>query len=356
MDSIITDATGNLLEAEADALVNTVNTVGVMGKGIALQFKTAFPDMFADYKRAADNGEVALGRMNIYATGRMTPRFIINFPTKGHWRSKSRLADIRRGLDDLVAQVESLGLSSIAIPPLGCGNGGLEWAEVRPVIVEAFEALPDLEVLLYAPSGSPTAAEMVNRTQRPTMTRGRAALVAMLTLYAPRVVDVSIIEVQKLMYFLQEAGEPLQLNYAKDRYGPYADNLRHVLNDVEGHLLIGYGDASAKVHSAEPIRVLAGALDEAERLLADAPELTDRISHVLDLVTGFESPYALELLSTVHWVAVCEAPDAADDPPMLAKLVGEWSTRKERMFVSDHVVEAWEQLRSQGWLRELSPA
>ncbi|WP_370327701.1 macro domain-containing protein [Euzebya sp.] len=353
---MIIDAHGNLLEAEVDALVNTVNTVGVMGKGIALQFKKAFPDMFAEYKRASDRGELRLGHVHVYETGRIRPRFIINFPTKRHWRAKSRLEDIRAGLVDLSERVQALGITSIAVPPLGCGHGGLNWADVRPLIVEALEGIPGVDVLLYAPEGAPPAAELVNRTERPRMTMGRAALVALIARYADKVADVSLIDVQKLMYFLQEAGQPLRLNYVKDRYGPYADNLRHVLHTVEGHFLIGYGDATATVHAAEPIRVLPGAIDEADAVLSEQPRLGDRIDRVLRLVDGFESPYAMELLATVHWVTTKEDPDTATDPGLAAERVAEWNSRKERMFGADHVRAAWTRLQDEGWLPVLTSA
>ena len=147
-------ATGNLLEAEVDALVNTVNTAGVMGKGLALQFKKAFPEVFHDYEAACKRDEVIVGRMHV-SRRPAAPRFIINFPTKKHWRGKSKLEFIRAGLIDLVAQIESLGIESIAIPPLGCGLGGLSWADVEPLIISALEPLPNLRVLLYAPDGGP---------------------------------------------------------------------------------------------------------------------------------------------------------------------------------------------------------
>jgi O-acetyl-ADP-ribose deacetylase (regulator of RNase III) len=126
-------ATGNLLEFKTDALVNTVNCVGIMGKGIALQFKKKFPENFKQYERACRSGEVQLGKMFIVPTNNLSePHYIINFPTKDHWRNPSRLESIATGLQDLVAQVKKLNIKSIAIPPLGCGNGGLEWSEVRP--------------------------------------------------------------------------------------------------------------------------------------------------------------------------------------------------------------------------------
>ena len=157
---MIQDATGNLLEANAEALVNTVNCVGFMGKGIALQFKQAWPDNFEAYARASKAGEIRPGRMFIWETGRMiNPKFIINFPTKRHWRGKSKIEDIKSGLRALIGEVRHLGIRSIAVPPLGCGNGGLNWKDVRPLIEAAFAEIPDVEVLLYRPQGAPPAPD-----------------------------------------------------------------------------------------------------------------------------------------------------------------------------------------------------
>ena len=150
---------GNLLEAPAEALVNTVNTAGIMGKGIALQFKQAYPQMFRAYKRDCKAGEVKLGMVQVFDLGGLVggPRWIINFPTKGHWRAGSRMADIETGLQDLVATIKRLHIRSIAVPPLGCGNGGLDWNEVRPRIESAFAALPEVRVL-GSPGGAPGEA------------------------------------------------------------------------------------------------------------------------------------------------------------------------------------------------------
>ena len=144
---------GNLLKAPAEALVNIVNTEGVMGKGIALQFRQAYPGMFKAYVDACKRGQVQLGRMDVHDLGGLAegPRWIINFPTKGHWRASSRLVDIDAGLDDLIATVRRLGIRSIAVPPLGCGHGGLDWAQVRPRIEQAFARVPEVSVRLYAP-------------------------------------------------------------------------------------------------------------------------------------------------------------------------------------------------------------
>lgn len=196
---------GDLLRADTEAIVNTVNCVGVMGKGIALQFKQKWPDNFRAYEKACKRSEVQPGHMFIYDSGGLVnPSFIINFPTKRHWRGKSRLEDITDGLTDLTAQIEKLKIKSVAIPPLGCGNGGLEWDEVSKLIQEAFERLPEVKVLLFEPKGAPSPQEMVIRTNKPRMTPSRAAIVKIISIYRQMQYALSRIEVQKLVYLLEE--------------------------------------------------------------------------------------------------------------------------------------------------------
>jgi O-acetyl-ADP-ribose deacetylase (regulator of RNase III) len=145
--------TGNLLEADTEALVNTVNTEGVMGKGIALQFKRKYPEMFEAYQQACKEGQVQPGRMHVYERREMiNPRYIINFPTKRHWRSPSRIEDIKAGLSALVEEIRKRSIKSIALPPLGCGNGGLHWSEVLPAIRIALADLTDVRLLVYPPA------------------------------------------------------------------------------------------------------------------------------------------------------------------------------------------------------------
>ncbi len=353
---MIKEKSGNLLRAEAEALVNTVNTEGVMGKGIALQFKKSYPDMYDAYRKAAKAGEIRLGHVHVWPTGQMTgPKYVINFPTKGHWKARSALKDIEAGLVDLIEVTRRLGIESIAVPPLGCGNGGLDWREVQPRIEAAFKQVPAVDVLIFPPDAAPAASEIAVATKRPEMTPGRAALVELLHRYTLQsFMAPGQIEAQKLMYFLQVAGQPLRLNFAANRYGPYADNLRHVLNIVEGHFVSGYGDGSATVAEAEPLVVLPGAAQEAEAVLKDSTRTLERINRVLDLAAGFESAYGLELLATVHWLTTREA--TADDEA-LTEQVWEWSPRKATMFTAAHVQAALATLRERDWLpQELVPA
>ena len=237
---------GDILKADAEALVNTVNCVGIMGRGIALQFRKAFPENFKVYKSACDKKKLHPGTMLICDLNRFqNPRYVVNFPTKRHWKGKSKIEDIESGLEALVKEIAKNNIQSIAIPPLGCGLGGLSWGQVKPIIQKAFDALPDVHVFLYEPSGAPVAEEMVKEKKIPNMTVGRAALLGLMSRYLKAVMDpfVSLLEMHKLMYFMQETGEGLSLNYTKALYGPYAKNLRHVLNLIEGYFISGFADA-----------------------------------------------------------------------------------------------------------------
>lgn len=339
---------GNLLEAQAAALVNTVNTVGVMGKGIALQFRQAFPENYNFYRKACEQGEVLPGRMLIFETRKLTnPRFIINFPTKRHWRGKTQIKDIEDGLQDLIAEIKARQIPSIAVPPLGCGNGGLKWGQVHPLIEKAFATLPDVRVLLYAPGGTPAAEQMRTATKRPNMTPGRASLLAILENYVLPGYRLSLLEVQKLAYFLQVAGQPLQLIFAKDRYGPYSETVHHVLQRMEGHFIRGYGDRSNRAADAS-IQVLSEAAAEAESFLQQDQEALRRIEQVIRLIEGFEYPYGLELLATAHWVAQ-ENSSTQNDVQAAIREVHKWSERKRKTFSPLDIEIAWQRLRQQGW-------
>ena len=341
---------GNLLDASAEALVNTVNCVGVMGKGIALQFKQAFPTVFDAYVKACKREEVRPGLMLTVETGQMmNPRYVINFPTKRHWKGASRLEDIDAGLPALVAELRRLGIRSVAVPPLGCGNGGLDWKVVRPRIESALAALPEVEVLLYEPKGAPAPDAMKVTTSRPHMTRARALFVALIQQYCAPGYRLSLLEIQKLAYFLQGAGEALKLDFTKQRYGPYAENLNFVLQRMEGHFIRGYGDRS----SESQIHLLADGATEAAAFLEENPEAASHLGRVAELIEGFETPFGLELLATVHWVATREEPEGGTELDAVTTRVHAWNERKRTIFEPRHVRIAWDRLREHGWL---SPA
>lgn len=339
----ITRGTGNLLTEQVDALVNTVNTQGVMGKGIALQFKKAWPAMFRDYQAASKRGEIIPGRVHVWETGSLSgPRFIINFPTKRHWRAPSKLADIEAGLADLAEVIRARGITSIAIPPLGCGNGGLAWKDVEPAIHRALEPLTaSVDIRVFPPNGAPAAEEQPVTEPRPALTRARAALLTIMHEYELLNFEPpSLIAVQKLAYFLQDSGQPLRLEFVSGQYGPYADNLRKTLRAMEGHFIVGFGDGSASVATAEPIRVRPEAEAELKAFLADDPATRDRIDDVMRTIAGFESTYGLELLASVHWV-MTQDPAARTDWQQAYEQVRAWSRRKATLFTPTHVKAAW---------------
>ncbi len=334
---------GDLLQSEADALVNTVNCVGVMGRGIALQFKKQFPDNFKVYKKACDKGEVQPGRMFIVKCHELLgPRYIINFPTKRHWKGKSRVEDIDKGLRSLKEEISQLGIRSIAIPPLGSGLGGLNWQDVRTRIDALLGDIPEVQIFVYEPSGTP---EIVKNIEIPSMTPGRAVLVALMEQYLAGLMDpfVSLLEVHKLMYFMQEAGEPLDLQFRKGHYGPYAENLRHVLNAVEGHLISGYSDGGDQPE--KQLELVPGAIVDAKKYLAVRPEVLNRFNRVADLVEGFESPFGLELLSTVHWVIKHDGAKSED----LVEKVHSWGPDKLQ-FSQYQIGIAFKTLSDKNWL------
>lgn len=338
---------GDILQAEVEALVNTVNCVGIMGRGIALQFRRAFPRNYDAYREACEKGLLQPGRMFICDLDRtQNPRIIVNFPTKRHWKGKSRIEDIRAGLRSLVQEVRDRNVHSIAVPALGCGLGGLDWATIRPLVEAAFRDLPDVRVVLYEPAGAPVAEKMVQDSTIPKMTAGRAALLGLMRRYLSAVLDpfVSLLEIHKLLYFMQEAGEPLRLRYAKGLYGPYADNLRHVLSRIEGHYIRGYGDAEDRPD--KQIELLPGAWEQAEAVLRGHSRTLERFERVAELIKGFETAFGLELLATVHWVATR---DGAKTPEAAVAATYAWNRRK-RMFESKHIRIAWGVLSDWAWI------
>jgi len=338
---------GNLLEANVDALVNTVNCVGIMGRGVALQFKNAFPDNYDAYKQACELEQVQPGRMFVFETGQLNPRYIINFPTKRHWKGKSRMEDIESGLTALEEEVRRRRIKSIAIPPLGSGLGGLNWMDVRPKIIGALEPIEGLEVEIYEPRDAPVATKS---RSVPNMTMGRAALVGLMQRYLQGLMDpfVTLLEVHKLMYFMQVSGQDLRLKYSKAAYGPYAENLRHVLNAIEGHLVSGYADGGESPE--KQIELVPGAVRDAEAFLESDPNAVAKFGRVADLVSGFETPYGLELLATVHWVVTQEN---ADSVASVVQKVHAWNDRK-RKFTPRQIEVAFTTLQTKGWAKSVA--
>ena len=338
--------TGDIIAEDAEALVNTVNCVGVMGRGIALQFKKAFPENFKSYAAACKRNEVQPGRMFVFETGQMYPRYIINFPTKRHWRGKSRMEDIDAGLTALAKEIQALNIRSIALPPLGSGLGGLAWSEVRPRIESMLRGFDDLKVVLFEPGGGPIDKRANHSSDVPKMTAGRAVLIGLMDRYLRGLLDpfVTLLEVHKLLYFMQESGERLRLRYQKASYGPYAENLRHVLHKVEGHFISGYADGGDVPD--KQLELVPGAIQEATVFLESHIKTRERFNKVADLVEGFESSFGLELLSSVHWVVSKEQTQTVDD---IVRQIYAWNAGKKK-FSQRQIKLAVDVLAKKGWI------
>jgi O-acetyl-ADP-ribose deacetylase (regulator of RNase III) len=340
---------GNVLESNTEALVNTVNCVGVMGRGIAAQFKQKFPANFQAYSKACKAHQVRPGKMFIFKTGDLLgPAYIVNFPTKDHWKGHSKMQFIDDGLDDLVAQVEQLGIKSISIPPLGCGLGGLRWADVKPRIEQALKQVPSVKAYLFEPDA---AMDQSRATEPPkALTNSRAALICLVRRYLPGLFspDFTLLELHKLLYFLQEAGESLKLRYQPLHYGPYAENLRHVLKEMEGTWIFGFGTGGED--PAKVLEIRPDAFEAAEKILADQKETLGRCDRVISLVRGFEGSFGLELLATVHWVCAKQGATNAEDA---LRHVQQWSPRKREIFNARQVSVARESLVAAGWLQAI---
>ncbi|MEB0076647.1 macro domain-containing protein [Pseudomonas sp. CCI3.2] len=298
---------GNLLEAKTEALVNTVNTVGVMGKGIALMFKERFAENYRLYSAACKAGEVETGKVHVTAVNELEgPRWIVNFPTKRHWRSPSQMAWVTEGLHDLRRFLIENQVKSVAVPPLGAGNGGLKWPEVREQIIAVLSDL-DLDVLVFEPSSQ--YLNVAKRSGVEKLTPARALIAELVRRYWVLGMECSLLEIQKLAWFLERAIEklpdtenPLNLKFKAHKYGPYANRLEHLLNNLDG----SYLHCDKRISDAGINDVIW--FDEERKsflqtyLKTEAKEYSRALERTVELIDGFESPFGMELLATVDWL------------------------------------------------------
>jgi O-acetyl-ADP-ribose deacetylase (regulator of RNase III) len=281
---------GDILEAQTEALVNTVNTVGVMGKGVALAFKRRFPDNYEFYRQACERDEVEIGRMLVFETGRLQPRYIINFPTKEHWRDSSKLHYIEQGLRDLVRKVRDLGIRSIAVPALGCGNGGLDWAQVRSLIAEAFQPLKDVEVLVFEPQKAPATQPrpLIERTPM-------AALIYLIARYGQIEEEITGQDVYQLARLLKVAG--ISVCRSRRKHGDLAfSTVERKCREMEK---LGYLSAWKGYRGRKVYHVPAEIVEVVQRVLERNPKARAAVERVARHMEGFESTYALRLLTDV---------------------------------------------------------
>lgn len=339
---MITYTTGNLLDANVEALVNTVNTVGVMGKGIALMFKERFPENTRAYEFACKAGEVRVGEVFVtQGAGLWGPRWIINFPTKEHWRFATRIDWVQSGLASLRRVIIDNGIRSIAIPPLGCGNGGLDWTDVRPLIERALHDLQDVQVIVYEPSQQYHNAAKSSGVE--TLTPARALVAEAIRRYSAIGIECTLVESQKLAWFVERCvvsmklDNPLNLRHTANRYGPYSHSLMKLLNALDG----SYLHSEKRLADAAPFdRVW---FDESKRTTMDSYLRSQgngewlRVLDAVDaLIDGFESPLNIEALASVDWLHSQQNVNL--DLPSMRTAISRWPTdsaaaeRKNRFF------------------------
>lgn len=337
----VTFKTGDLFLDKSEALVNTVNCVGVMGKGVAYEFKHLWPENYKAYKKVCDAKKLRPGQMLIFELGNLfengEPKFIVNFPTKDHWRAKSKLEYISNGLDALVSDIKKYQIKSIALPPLGCGNGGLDWNVVRPMMVEKLSELENVSVSIYEPLAGRDAPEHVETGLK--MTKGRAVFLrAIAELETPFDGALDRLSLQKIAYFLQVMGVPLNLDFNKNLYGPYSDALKKAVVTLEdNYKLIAGFQAEREAH------VTQAGYATAEDFLKNDEQSEAVIEKLSKLVDGFETPYGLELLSTVHKVATSS--DAKDDIGRITSEMLVLERNKRNVFPEDEIRLAFKRLK-----------
>lgn len=341
---MITFTQGNLLESSAQALVNTVNTVGVMGKGIALMFKERFPDNFHAYAAACKAEQVQIGKMFITRPSELDgPQWIINFPTKQHWKARSRIEWIQQGLQDLRHFLLDHAVESVAIPPLGAGNGGLDWAVVKEQIQAQLGDL-DMDITVYEPTSA--YQNVAKRSGTEKLTPARALIAELVRCYGILGMECSLLEVHKLAWFLERCiqegnpdDNPLDLRFQAHHYGPYATRLTHLLNHLDG----SYLHCEKRINDANPFEPVW--FDEKYKdrlriyLQTEAAAYLPALRRTIGMIEGFESPYGMELLATVDWLLTRERVEPRLDA--VRQGLQRWPSgksaadRKQRIFHDD---------------------
>lgn len=336
---------GDMMQSEAEALVNTVNTVGVMGKGIALQFKEAFPNNNKVYKGACKRNELRPGKLlaiwdeNLH----LGKKLIINFPTKIHWRNPSKYEYIEKGLVALRELILKEKIKSIAIPPLGSGNGGLDWYKVKAMIQQALGNL-DTEIFIFEPNA---AIKAVLQKQTPKkdvhLTPGRAALLYALFIFESMGENSSVFAANKLAYFLQRKGQKLNLDFKAHHYGPYAIGVEKVLYHLNGIYLKGMEQGEIKPF--EPLKLNYEKWGEIDQYVNSNMSFEDaqRVKSLSQFLADYTSELSLEILATVDYI-IAENPGYSIDEVMQA--VENWNIRKKELFKKEYVQISYNYLKN----------
>jgi len=325
--------TGNILESKTQALVNTVNIVGVMGKGIALQFKKVFPENYKKYADACKKGEITIGKLFITKENTLYgEKLIINFPTKKDWRKPSEYEYIEKGLDELIKIIEEYKITSIALPPLGAGSGGLVWSKVKTIIEEKLKNI-DIEILVYEPTKD--IKEKLKK-ERIKLTDARALMLYVLYDLIKQGEFVSEFSAEKVCYFLQKFGAEkyFKLKYQPNFYGPYSGKVRFVLNYLSGSYILGYSDLNKRPF--EPLLLVPDGDEEVRNYIESKPELKAIAQKTVKFLDGFYSDFSLELLSTVDWIMNKKN---TNDIDVIKQELNKWSERKRTRFSDDRYIK-----------------
>lgn len=339
--------TGNLLDAPTEALVNTVNTVGVMGKGIALQFKERFPQNFKVYADACKRGTFKIGQLLVVRESSINgEQLIINFPTKVEWFKKSQYSYIEEGLRELIKLIKEYNVKSIAIPPLGCGNGGLKWEKVKPIMESYLSELEGIDILVFQPNEEIKNLLQAESTRKTIELKpGRAMLLYALYQYERCGEEASVFAANKLAYFLHNSGEDLRLNFVPYAYGPYAQAVEKVLYSMNGKYLKGMEQMSAKPF--EPLRLNWELYQEVKDYLDQTlnSQQQQRLKDLFKVIEGFESTLALEILASVHFLRSRNPGSSNED---IVQKIGSWNERKKTLITTDYVNIALQHLNDYG--------
>lgn len=335
-----------MFEEPTEAIVNTVNCVGVMGKGVALEFKRRWPDNFKAYKRLCGDKTLSPGKMFVFDNNDFLTqdkhRYLINFPTKQHWRSRSKIEYVKDGLIDFIEQVREFDIKSVAVPPLGCGNGGLEWADVRPLIEEAASQLPDVRFVVFGPAEQTVQPEQSFAPNYLTIERA-SMMVAFTELEKYFGGHFTRLTAQKITYFLQVLGTDFRLKFAKQQYGPYSETLHKAFKKMETKRYIsGY-----TIEDPE-IVVMSGAYAAADEFLKSKDvEIFGAIQRLSLLIEGYESPYGMELLASVHFLSVNEG---ISTQPEMSRALEAWNDHKRESYPEPVVTAALARLKEDGFI------
>lgn len=343
---------GDMFNHKADAIVNTVNCVGVMGKGVALEFKNRWKHNFKVYKTACDSRELTIGKMLVVKNNLQSElsfseqyddyKYLINFPTKNHWRGKSKIEYIIEGLNDLKLQIQKYGIKSVVIPPLGCGNGQLNWNDVKPIIEQKLSDLDNVDIVIYEPTNNVSNAESQAEL---SITKERAIMLSVFKGLEPQFGhSLTHLCMQKITYFLQKMGCDYGLEFAKNKYGPYSERLDTAFKAMEqAGYLSGFSQGICTVSNAGFAYAEDYFQNDGKYSNVDIGKIIKKVGFLFD---GYASPFGAELLATVMYCV----DNKKSNRNNIIEMVHGWSDRKKETFNEKVILAAYDRLMEDGFI------